>query len=504
MLDGLDIEESRHEETVERAVLLLEILELARQNRRALVANLRISRANPPDGVGHGRPGEYIPGPCECVGQRGNRRAPNPLHHPREFVRDVVVVRQLETELDQRIDRLHGSELSERSPRVHRRPAFLWIGRLVEPRICHHCNQRRDVIATDTQGCVVSPGAVLGPVLSKREELRDGRRVGRCGLVHAEKLPKRTPGGQCRDGAKPRVLAARIDCDSFLKAERMAVSTPSPVSLSSTVAADVTSGRLTVASIAVICYFVAMLAHEGLGHAVTTVLLGGHVEQITSASCSCDTSGLSPWAGRAVFAGGCVANVVTGFVALWIGSLLGRDRVLQRYAAWLFGHLSLFIAAGYLMVFPFLPAGDWHDFVAGLRAPLIWKAGLTLLGIAGYVATMSHTRRGLEGFLGADPRGRRVRARYLTLMPYLIGGTLETLSSVVGGGGILTFISAAPATFGGTIGVPFVGVQAAKAPAADQAQVPPMLPRTPVVVVVAVLVAIVQLFWLGPGLLHRL
>lgn len=283
----------------------------------------------------------------------------------------------------------------------------------------------------------------------------------------------------------------------------MSSPTPSPVSLTSAVVDD-TLGRLTVSSIAVICYFVAMLAHEGFGHAVTTALLGGHVQQITSASCSCDTSGLAPWVTRAVAAGGCVANVVTGFLALWIGSLMGRDRWLTRYAAWLFGHLSIFIAAGYLMVFPFLPAGDWHDFVAGLPGPLVWKSGLTLLGIAGYVATMMHARRGLEEFLGADPHGRRGRARDLTLVPYLIGGTLETLSSVAGGGGILTFISAAPATFGGTIGLPFVGTQAAKARAADQPEaLPTMLPRAPAVVVVAVVVAAVQLFWFGPGLLHR-
>lgn len=260
--------------------------------------------------------------------------------------------------------------------------------------------------------------------------------------------------------------------------------------------------RLTVYAIAVICYFVAMLTHEGLGHAGTTLLLGGHVEQITSATCRCDTSRLTPWAARAVFAGGCVANVLTGFVALWIGTLVQEDRSIARYSTWLFGHLSLFVAAGYLMVFPFLPAGDWHDFIGGLSTPLVWKLGLTALGIVGYFATLTHAQRHFAAFLSADPRDRRKRARTLALMPYFIGGAIETLSSVVGGGGILTLISAMPATFGGTIGVPVAGMRAGSARSSDQS-VALSVPRSPLIVVVGVCVALIHVFWFGPGLLRR-
>lgn len=261
-----------------------------------------------------------------------------------------------------------------------------------------------------------------------------------------------------------------------------------------------TLDRLTVYAIAIVSYFVAALVHEGLGHAGTTALLGGRVEQITSASCTCDTSTLAPWAARAVFAGGCIANILTGGLALWVGRRIRRDRATLRYTAWLFGHVSLFIAAGYLMVFPFLPAGDWHDFVAGLSAPQLWKLALTALGITGYIATMEHAQRDLEPFLGSESRARRTRARTLTLIPYLIGGTVETLSSVIGGGGILTLISAAPATFGGTIGLPFVGLRAASARARQTSSALP-LRRSPIIIVIGLLIGIVHIFWFGPGLL---
>src|SRR5690242_11806651 len=146
---------------------------------------------------------------------------------------------------------------------------------------------------------------------------------------------------------------------------------------------------------------------------------------------------------------------------------------------------------------PFLPAGDWHDFVAGLPAPLLWKLALTALGIGGYIATMAHAQRDLEAFLGSDSPARRARARTLTLIPYIIGGTVETLSSIVGGGGILTLISAAPATFGGTIGVPIVGLRAAYARAPEPSSALP-LRRAPIILVIGLLVAIVHIFWFGP------
>jgi len=260
--------------------------------------------------------------------------------------------------------------------------------------------------------------------------------------------------------------------------------------------------RPTVYAIGAISYFAAVLIHEGLGHAGTTMLLGGRVVQITSAACTCDVSALTPWAARTVYAGGCIANVLTGMLVLTLERLVPTTRSTLRYACWLFGHVSLLIATGYLMVFPFLPAGDWHDFVAGLPNVLAWQLGLTLIGIVGYVATMQHAQHGLDVFGGSDPRERAVRARVLTLGPYLVGGILETLSAVVGGGGILALISAAPATFGGTIGLPIVGRRMSSARGTSAAH-GMTLSRSRGVLVFGWVAAIVQLFWLGPGLLRN-
>lgn len=260
--------------------------------------------------------------------------------------------------------------------------------------------------------------------------------------------------------------------------------------------------RTTVAAIAVTCYFAAVLIHEALGHAGITALLGGRVVQITSAACDCDVSALSPWAARVVFAGGCIANAFTGGLVLALRCLVRLEHAATRYALWLFGHVSLFVATGYLMVFPFLPAGDWHDFVGGLAPPLVWQLALTVLGVAGYATTMWHAQRSLSEFLGTDPLERRVRARDLTLLPYIVGGVVETLSAVIGGGGILVLISAAPATFGGTIGLALAGHRAGTTRGAGNVVRAP-IPRAPVVLGVGLAALVVQLFWLGPGLLRR-
>jgi hypothetical protein len=256
----------------------------------------------------------------------------------------------------------------------------------------------------------------------------------------------------------------------------------------------------TLYAIAAVCYLAAILVHEGVGHAGTALLLGGEVHQITSTACQCDVSRVSPWAARAVFAGGCLANVLTALLALAALRLVSRRQPAVRYALWLFGHVSLLMATGYLMVFPFLAAGDWHDFVLGLQPAIAWKSGLTVLGAVGYGATIRHARRTLEAFVGTDPANRSARARTLTLVPYLVGGTIETLSALIGGGGLLVLISAIPATFGGTIGLPFAGRRVGNADGVGTST-PRGIPRSWLALALGAIAVAVHLFWLGPGLL---
>src|SRR5213079_3147475 len=104
-----------------------------------------------------------------------------------------------------------------------------------------------------------------------------------------------------------------------------------------------------------------------------------------------------------------------------------------RYFLWLLSTTNLLIPGGYLMVLTFAGIGDWDSFVTGLPSPLIWKLGLTLLGILISVLGLYIGARNLDPFAGRSmtgPETRRQRRVKLTFIPYLVGSSVLTLSAV--------------------------------------------------------------------------
>ncbi|MCI0331239.1 MAG: hypothetical protein L0196_09935 [candidate division Zixibacteria bacterium] len=206
---------------------------------------------------------------------------------------------------------------------------------------------------------------------------------------------------------------------------------------------------LTVGAIAVVTYLSSALIHEAIGHGLTAFLLGAKIRQITNAFVDTDDSGLSAWSVRAISAGGCLANFAFSTIFLvWHRKLRGGSAHL-RYFLWLLGIINFFKGSGYMLALSFASFGDWYNFLQGLEHKLFWQIGLTALGAIVYMATFFYGIRSIEEFLG--PENRRRRALVLTLTPYLIGGTVNSLAAALGPGGMsAVFLSAALATFGGT------------------------------------------------------
>jgi len=266
----------------------------------------------------------------------------------------------------------------------------------------------------------------------------------------------------------------------------------------------------TISAAAIIAYVLAIsVTHELAGHGLTALVLGAPVKAVASIGVDVDVSVLSPWAARAVNAAGCAANVLVGVAAL---SLLRRARPLQdradastRYFLWLFGHVNLFVAGGYLMALSFAPFGDWHDFTQGLERPILWRAALTLLGVLVSLATFGHAAHTLNTFTGRDPKTRPSRARRLTLVPYLIGSAAHTLAALFNPAGPeYVLISAAASSFGGTACLAFSGFpppgpsSGRDAPA--PAPAPLLLPRSAGWLALGAGALILDVFVLGPGL----
>ncbi|MGE5692158.1 MAG: hypothetical protein ACM3YF_00070 [Candidatus Zixiibacteriota bacterium] len=219
--------------------------------------------------------------------------------------------------------------------------------------------------------------------------------------------------------------------------------------MNSTAAEEIKPDLLTVAAISVLVYLLSAIIHEAVGHGLTAFLLGAKVLQITNAFVETDHTGLSAWAVRAISAGGCVANFLFGMTfLLWHRKFWGGSPHF-RYFLWLLEIINFLKGSGYMFALSFASFGDWHNFLHGLEPKLPWQIGLTLFGITVHLATFFYATRTIDEFLGQENRRRRALA--LTLTPYLVGGTVNSLAAASGPGGTeAVLFSAALATFGGT------------------------------------------------------
>jgi hypothetical protein len=211
-----------------------------------------------------------------------------------------------------------------------------------------------------------------------------------------------------------------------------------------------TIDSLTVAAIAIVSYLLASVVHEGLGHGLTAVVLGVRGLKLSTAALHLNDDSVSPAASRAISIAGPLVGLLVGFVvALYHANTRSRNAEF-RYCLWLTGYVCLFANGGYLMALSFVPFGDIHGFVKGLGFPLAWRLGLTALGAAISVLTVFVAGRTLDEFLGTSCR--RNRAARLVVTSYFAGSIPLILSTLLGeNGSYLAFVSAIPATLGGTI-----------------------------------------------------
>jgi len=165
----------------------------------------------------------------------------------------------------------------------------------------------------------------------------------------------------------------------------------------------------------------------------------------------------------------------------------------------LFGHINLFKGFGYLLI-TFAPIGDWHDVAEGLPSQTIWMIGLTFLGAVTSLGTFFYAAWTLDEFVGKGTDLRR-RAFTLTLLPYLLGGTVNVLATIIGLGITIYTFTGALATFGGTFLMVWLGLAVGR-PRPNT----PLEPVTPIRdtgwLIAGVVATAFYLFWFGSGLIR--
>jgi hypothetical protein len=257
----------------------------------------------------------------------------------------------------------------------------------------------------------------------------------------------------------------------------------------------------TLAAIAAITYALANVLHEGVGHGLTCVLVGGRAEVLSTVHFQCGgVEALSAWSRRAISAGGTLVNMVAGAV-FWLAMMKARSATL-RFFFWLSMTVNLLAGFGYLMVPTAIGFGDWMRVLNGLDGALPVRITLVGIGTAGWVGSAVLARRRLEPFLHRGPvRERRRRARRLSLFAYLFGCSLKVIAGVFNPvGWKLMLMSALAASLGATAALPSLIPDPVGPAKPWTPEVPLGLPRSRAWLVAGAIVAALFVGVIGPGI----
>lgn len=161
--------------------------------------------------------------------------------------------------------------------------------------------------------------------------------------------------------------------------------------------------RATVCALAVIAMCAVTLAHEALGHGGVCLLLGGHIEVLSSSIFRCDVH--SGW----IDAAGPLCNLLVGLLAWAARAVSPPGFARTRLFLLLVTALSFFWEGGYLVRAMLIRDGDLYFFARFLFGePPLWLRALGFAaGLVLYAAAVGITSRGLAAMF--DTReGRRV------------------------------------------------------------------------------------------------
>jgi hypothetical protein len=213
---------------------------------------------------------------------------------------------------------------------------------------------------------------------------------------------------------------------------------------------------ITVASIAVLAFIVADLAHEGLGHGLGFYFAGGKSSLLT-------TTRLIVWIAlpdpqwRIFDLGGPAGNLTLALLA-WIGLRLFLTRPVQlRFFLWLAMAFSLFWAFGYLIFCGVTGHGDWMALVAATNFLIPGRILFFFAGILLYRLTIHLLARELHWIVPAHSPNSKSRLSHLISLSYISGGVIACAGAILDPRGALEILrSGALCSFGAAVGLLFV------------------------------------------------
>jgi hypothetical protein len=275
---------------------------------------------------------------------------------------------------------------------------------------------------------------------------------------------------------------------------------PKTIDASPTVETDIP----TILSIGAASYTLAAVVHEGLGHGAGCAIGGSKPSGVSLALAQCDERGMTPGGVRWLTAGGAGANLLAGTAFASTLLLAPPKDGNAYYFLWLSSVVNLYQTAGYMMVGPWIPVGDFgtDGFLRNVRSPLPAQIGISALGAGLTAGTLFLGNKLAEPLLGDEPGVRSKRMWTTTLLPYLAGSTLVAGSSLLNRDGPGFAASAAIANFAGTLFLAYTPLffkSDTFHPWREPGSRAMSMPRNPLWIAIGVATAATAILVLGPG-----
>jgi hypothetical protein len=257
---------------------------------------------------------------------------------------------------------------------------------------------------------------------------------------------------------------------------------------------------LTVASIAVLAFIVADMAHEGIGHGFAFYFVGGQSSMLT-------TTRLIEWVKlpdpqwRIFDLGGPAGNLLFALLA-WSGQRLVRGRAERlRLFLWLVLAFSLFWAVGYLFFCGVVAQGDWMALIPGTRHEVPARVILALAGLALYRASIQLVASELRWIVPLQRISTKPRLRRLIWTSYIAGGLIACAGPILDPRGPMEILNSGVwSGFGAAVGILFAVNVFLRLPEKHNPVDAPILPGLPWILAAAA-GAIYYVGILGPGIL---
>jgi hypothetical protein len=252
---------------------------------------------------------------------------------------------------------------------------------------------------------------------------------------------------------------------------------------------------LTLIALGVLAFILADTTHEALGHGLATLAVGGMPVLLTSSYFS--TSGhYSRW----IPAGGGIANVILGLLALACTRLARKAAPSLLYFFILLAAFNLLFAAAYPFYSGVALFGDWASVIAGLAPAWVWRALLIAGSVSLYWLFLSWLAVAIRPFCSESDRASLDRLHHITLIPFLSALVIACIAGVFNPQGwINIFIAAAPAA-AASFGITQLDHFQAALTSDPASPLAGPIPRSPAWIGAAALAAILFVAFLGPGI----